>query len=255
MTLYISVINHNHDDIICQSETLKNLAEKHVVVIRSNTTPTDKLNQYVNCANIHLVVGKKQLGFAANNNAVFQFCSTALKMKKKDYFLALNPDVDIEIDAINDLLIYASELKSDISTINLFRDPDFIEYDNSIRYYHKISAPFLSLMGFKRNDIYNKDKVDKPINIDWAAGSFLLFRVEAYSKLSGFDEKYFMYFEDADICTRANREGMVVTYIPTVKAVHYASLKNRALFSKHFFWYTMSAFRYHFKNWRLGITD
>lgn len=254
MKLFISVVNHNHDEIICSSDTLKNLSRQHVVVIRSNTKPTEGLKIYSKKSGIHLITGDTTLGFSSNNNAVFRFCKDELNLNNDDYFLVLNPDVDITTDSISELLSLSNKYNSDISAINLFKDRAFTEYDNSIRRYHKLSSLLKALLGYERSDIYNKDNIKKPININWAAGSFLLIKSSAYDKLGGFDEKYFMYFEDADICTRANILGLRVIYFPNIKAVHYASHMNRNVFSKHFIWYLMSAFRYHFKN-ILRFTD
>ncbi|ENM5855482.1 glycosyltransferase family 2 protein [Vibrio mimicus] len=247
MKLFISVINHNHDEIICASDTLKNLSLQHIVVIRSNTEPTEELKRYSKKSGIHLVTGDTPLGFASNNNAVFRFCKDELDLSNDDYFLVLNPDVDITPDSIMALLSLSNEYNSDISAINLFKDQNLTEYDNSIRRYHTISSPLKSLFGYERTDIYNKDDIKQPIKINWAAGSFLLIKSSSYDRLRGFDESYFMYFEDADLCTRANSLGMSVIYFPNIKAVHYASHMNRNIFSKHFIWYSISAFRYHFK--------
>ena len=45
---------------------------------------------------------------------------------------------------------------------------------------------------------------------DWVGGMFMLFNSEDYNKLKGFDEKYFLYFEDVDICYRANKIGFTI---------------------------------------------
>ncbi|OEE68519.1 glycosyl transferase [Enterovibrio norvegicus] len=248
MNLYISVINHGHDDLITSRGTLPTLAKNYTVVLRSNTTPTDALIQYSEDAGIYLIHDGYTKGFATNNNAVFDYCQSMLGMTDKDYFLVLNPDVDISTESMERLLNLSIAKDSDISAINLFRDEAFTVYDNSIRHYHELLAPLKSLLGIKRTDVYDKDVISEPIEIDWAAGSFLLFKAMTYRKLEGFDEKYFMYFEDADLCTRANRSGYRVTYFPSIKAVHFASHQNRKLLSKHFYWYVKSSIRYHLRN-------
>lgn len=248
MKLYISVINHGHDELITSRDTLAALAKDYTVVIRSNTTPTNVITQYSTEAGIHLIHDGSPKGFASNNNAVFDYCQCKLGMTDKDYFLVLNPDVDITTDSMQKLLNLSSERNSDISAINLFRDAALTVYDNSIRHYPKLFAPLMSLLGIKRTDMYNKNSISEPIEIDWAAGSFLLFKADSFRKLGGFNEKYFMYFEDADLCTRANKKGLKVTYFPSIKAVHLASHQNRKLLSKHFVWYVKSSLKYHFQS-------
>ncbi len=255
MALFISVINHNHDDMISGSSTLKNLAQGHTVIIKSNTKAKTCLKDYCNKSGIHIVQGDSFKGFGANNNEIFNIAKTSFGMCDKDFFLVLNPDVDVSLDTTSLLLTELESTPADISAINLFKNRAMTEYDNSIRHYPKLLNPFKTLLGLPRKDLYKKELINKPINIDWAAGSFLLFRAGAYEELKGFDEKYFMYFEDADICTRANLKGYDVVYFPNINAVHYASHQNRKLFSKHFVWYWHSSLRYHLKFINKPLSD
>lgn len=247
MALFISVVNHHHDDIICNTDTLKKLACVHNVIIKSNTSPSSKLKEYCNVGGIHLLTSPMAKGFGANNNEVFDFATSELKMKSDDYFLVLNPDVIIEATDVNRLLQLAHDYNADISAINLYRNKEKTEYDNSIRHYHSLLNPLKSLIGLPRFDIYDKSLIKHPIKIDWAAGSFLLFKTQCYQALKGFDEEYFMYFEDVDICTRANKNGNTVMYFPHIEAIHLAALNNRKLLSRHFLWYLKSYFSFHFR--------
>jgi len=58
------------------------------------------------------------------------------------------------------------------------------------------------------------------IEVDWVSGSFMLVRREAFLALGGFDEAYFMYAEDVDLCWRAWRSGWKVVYVPQAEVVH-----------------------------------
>jgi N-acetylglucosaminyl-diphospho-decaprenol L-rhamnosyltransferase len=245
MKLYISVVNHHHDNLIISNNVLKNLALEHTVILKSNTSPSQELVEYCNKGNIHLLKKEKVLGFGANNNDVFHCAWSQLGMNDSDYFLVLNPDVIVENKQLEKLLKLAEQFNSDISAINLYKNCDKTLYDNSIRHYHSFLSPVKSLLGMERNDIYDKSEIHEPITIDWAAGSFLLFKAECYKKSNGFDERYFMYFEDADICTRANKQGLTVMYFPQIEAIHLAAHNNRKLFSKHLQWYITSLLRYH----------
>ncbi len=233
--------------MIVANPTLADLAKDFTVIIKSNTPTTDALSDYCIKHRIKLIQGETVKGFGANNNEVFQYCMIELKASPLDYFLVLNPDVEIDTKSLYQLINQAQEYNADISAINLFTDRSLSTYDNSIRRYPKLLTPIKSLLGIKRNDIFDKRQIEQPIKIEWAAGSFLLFKVRCFEQLTGFDEKYFMYFEDADICTRANKHKLHVYYFPDIKAIHYASHQNRKIFSKHFAWYSLSSVRYHFK--------
>lgn len=247
MKLYVSIVNHHHDDLICSNKMLEAIAQKYTVIIKSNTTPNDSLNNFCNKNNIKLLIGDKTKGFAANNNDVFKSISNKINFDS-DYFLILNPDIFIQPDAIERLLKQAEEHHSDISAINLFKDLEKKTFDNSIRYSPSLLNPIKSLLNIKRNDFYDKSKIENPHDIDWAAGSFLLIRCNVFRKLEGFDPSYFMYYEDADLCRRAHKLGFTIKYFPEITAIHLAQHQNRKILSKHFYYYCCSFTRYFLKS-------
>lgn len=247
MTLFISIINHHHDEMICSNPTLPKLAEEHTVIIKSNTRASKELRDYCSSFGITLIQGSNYKGFAANNNEVYHYAKLKLGMESEHFFLVLNPDVKIEHEMLSKLLSYSNQ-GGDILAINLFLDDNMKQYDNSIRKFPSIFNPIKSLLGLERKDKYDKSKITNPCCIDWAAGSFLLFKAKDYCRLNGFDEKFFMYFEDVDICKRAHKLGLKIYYFPDIKAVHLASHKNQSVFSKHAAWYWQSSFRYFLKH-------
>ncbi|MGD8232989.1 glycosyltransferase family 2 protein [Vibrio sp. TRT 1302] len=245
MALFISVINHNHDDMICDNPTLRNLAKEHTVIIKSNTLASQKLTDYCSSSLIHLIQGQKTKGFGANNNEVFHYAEHKLGMAENDHFLVLNPDVEVANTTINKLLVQSSADKCAISTINLFRNREMTKYDNSIRHFPSLLNPIKSLLKIKNTNHYDKDKICRPTQVDWAAGSFLLFKSGVYKNLGGFNEEYFMYFEDVDICKRASEQlHQKLTYFPQYKAIHFAQHSNRNILSKTFLFYMKSYFLY-----------
>lgn len=245
MGLYISVVNHYHDEMICKNPTFRKLAGSHHVVIKSNTIASVALKDYCTEAGILLIQGVERKGFGANNNEVFEFCKERLNMADSDYFLVLNPDVEITNTTVDQLLEVVMDSQTKIATINLFRNREMTLYDNSIRRFPSVLNPIKTLLKIKRNDYYHKEVITQPIAVDWAAGSFLLFSSEVYRKLQGFNERYFMYFEDVDICKRALiLLGYKVIYFPEHKAVHFAQHANRSILSKTFLSYLKSYIRY-----------
>jgi len=248
MTLYISVVNHNHDKMICENPTLRELASEHKVILKSNTPSTEELKEYCKKADIILLQGSDKKGFGANNNEVFKYAETTLNMSNNDHFLVLNPDVEVTNENINLLLSQVAKDNTKISTINLFKNKEMTEYDNSIRQFPTLMNPIKTLAGIKRTDHYNKSIIYKPTVIDWAAGSFLLFKFEVYKELSGFDEQYFMYFEDVDICRRSFNKGDFIIYYPHYKAIHTAQMTNRKILSVNFLHYLFSTVKYFIKN-------
>ncbi len=68
MKLFISVVNHNHDQMIINNQTLQQLATKHHVTLKSNTLASPKLTAHCIHNNISLLQGKSFKSFGANNN-------------------------------------------------------------------------------------------------------------------------------------------------------------------------------------------
>lgn len=84
---------------------------------------------------------------------------------------------------------------------------------------------------------------DAPLQVDWAAGMFVVFSASAFERVGGFDERFFMYLEDADICRRLRRKGLPTMLQPAVNVVHDAQrASHRSL--RHLQWHMTSALRY-----------
>jgi N-acetylglucosaminyl-diphospho-decaprenol L-rhamnosyltransferase len=57
--------------------------------------------------------------------------------------------------------------------------------------------------------------------VDWLTGAVMLIRREAYEEVGGFDERYFFYFEDVDLCTRLRAAGYTMLYRPEIRVTHF----------------------------------
>ncbi|OLQ76116.1 glycosyl transferase family 2 [Photobacterium proteolyticum] len=243
MAVYISVVSHGHGGLIKQLDCLANLAEKFNVVVKLNLKELD-LVSYLKENNIHVIDELYGLGFGHNNNVVFSHCSNILKMNDGDTFIVFNPDVISSVEAIEQLVDSMNKEKVPIAAVNLFKDAKYSLPDNSIRKFPSLTQFINSFLGLGNSSIINKKNIIKPTITDWAAGSFLAFTASHYKTLQGFDENYFMYCEDIDICFRSNRLGSPVTFFPNVKMQHLAEHANRSMFSKHFYWHLKSVIRF-----------
>jgi N-acetylglucosaminyl-diphospho-decaprenol L-rhamnosyltransferase len=86
-----------------------------------------------------------------------------------------------------------------------------------------------------------------PTPVDWVSGACMAIRRDAIQQIGPLDERFFMYFEDADLCRRARAAGWLVYYLPRVEIVHQTGAssrsKPRAVWLLH-----KSAFLYHRKH-------
>jgi GT2 family glycosyltransferase len=67
----------------------------------------------------------------------------------------------------------------------------------------------------------------RSVAVDWVSGACMLVRREAFAAVGGFDERYFLYWEDADLCRRLRGRGFQVRYVPGATAVHRVGRSSR----------------------------
>lgn len=246
---YISIVSHGNDDDIINNSNLKeiNQLDTVTVIIRDNLSST-RLKRY--CLENHFEYNASDaiLGFGANNNINFKVASN-LGMSKTDWFVLFNPDLNISAVMFVNLLNSLGNYSSQLFAINLYFDDKFSNMEYSLRKFPTFLSFFNILKGKSFTEAYDKANLTDGSLVDWAAASFLVFQTELYEKLNGFDESYFMYFEDVDLCYRANKfYNQHVVYLKNIKAIHEGGYKNRKIFSKHFRWYFSSLMRFLFKS-------
>ncbi|HIH4422392.1 TPA: glycosyltransferase family 2 protein, partial [Citrobacter freundii] len=115
---------------------------------------------------------------------------------------------------------------------------------------------FNSFFFGKNNTIIDKSKINDNTYVDWGAGSFLMIKISRYCEISGFDENYFMYCEDIDLCYRYTKcYDDSLLFIPSVIALHDFRKDSHKILSKHFFWHVKSLMYYmlrrHFYNYKV----
>lgn len=246
--VYISIVSHGNDDDIISNIDLSSINKLNnvFVLIRDNLN-SDILKLFCIRNNYVYSFSEQPLGFGENNNENFDL-ALKLGMSKNDVFILMNPDVLITCDMIIKLCNSIDCNRDFIYAVNLYKDNSFNVTEHSLRYFPSLINFLFFLKSKSFTKAYDKNKLNDKDFVDWAAGSFLVFKSDLYMNLQGFDTKYFMYFEDTDICYRAKSVFNVdVTYLKYIKAYHKGGYKNRILFSIHFKWYLSSLLRFLFK--------
>ncbi|MGB3681069.1 MAG: glycosyltransferase family 2 protein, partial [Rubrobacteraceae bacterium] len=91
------------------------------------------------------------------------------------------------------------------------------------------------------------DELSGPTEVDWVSGACMAVRREVLDGVGGLDERFFMYFEDADLCRRARDAGWTVYYLPQVEVLHLTGASSRSKVSAVWRLHK-SAFLYHRKH-------
>lgn len=152
-------------------------------------------------------------GFGENHNRNFEFCNS-------NYFIVVNPDIRIhDVKFLEKLALKLDEQVIDICGPKVVTPTG--ELEDSARNFPTIVSLYKKIF---TNQIEKSpiDVIQNTIDVDWLAGMFLCFKRDAFLKLHGFDEKYFMYYEDVDICLRAHTAEMKVCCLPTLIVEHSA---------------------------------
>ena len=83
------------------------------------------------------------------------------------------------------------------------------------------------------------------VTVDWLSGACMLARREALRSVNGFDERYFLYWEDADLCRRLRARGYQVGYVPSATAIHRVGYSSRSARSAAIRAFHQSAYLYY----------
>jgi N-acetylglucosaminyl-diphospho-decaprenol L-rhamnosyltransferase len=231
----ISIVNHKHGILVVDLlSDLLSLKYSGLEIIVTNNVEDNLVESFV-CENNDLVYIKNNspFGFGKNHN-------NAYKISHGDYFIVLNPDVRIKAFDFTSLINYFNINQKVFCITPKVVDLKGNLVDN-VRDFPSIFDLFRRFV-FRRIDYYHKS-FKTPTKIPWAAGIFLMFPKDKYELLKGFDEKYFMYMEDVDICHRIERNQGDLIYFPEIEIVHDARRNNRKNL-KHFFWHLKGVFRF-----------
>ena len=83
------------------------------------------------------------------------------------------------------------------------------------------------------------------VTVDWVSGACMLMRAAALRAVGGFDEQYFLYWEDADVCRRLRQRGYHIRYVPVGVAVHAVGRSSRTARAASVRAFHASAYRYY----------
>jgi len=220
-----------------------------------DNSPSDALKNEFTHPDIEYEFLNGNIGFGSAHNKVIN------KIKNKStYHLILNPDVSFNSQVIPKL-IEAVDSENNISIIS----PRVIYPDGKHQYTcRKFPGLFELIMrrsGFLKKAFpfvitkgeYRDLDLSEPFYPDFVMGCFQLFKTKDFVSISGFDERYFMYMEDVDICRKLVSKNKKILYYPKEEIIHLykkGSSKNINLFKHHI----LSIFKYFYK-WNITYSN
>lgn len=261
MKLSITIVNYNQKYFpkLCVEALKKSKTDFEFEIIICDNDSNDESLEYLKKAArdgyIKLVEPGKNLGYGSGHNF-------AARKAKGHYLLILNTDITVEENTLQKLVDYLDR-HHDVGMIG----PKLMYHNGTVQQSCRRNFKFFDLFikrtmlrklwPFKKRYekyIMGDFKHDSTQAVDLITGAFMMMPKAVFDKVGGFDERYFLFMEDFDLCRKVHEEGLKVVYYPEAVATHYHKRLSegsffKLLFNKISWWHLASAIKYHWK-WR-----
>lgn len=227
MDLSIIIVNYNVKEflqnLLHSIEKASSNISKEIIVIDNASDDGSVEVIKDKFPSVNLIENKINVGFGRANNQ-------GLAVAKGKYILFINPDCIVSEDTFDKMISFFEShpycglagckiLNSD-GTLQLACRRSFPGPWTSFTKVTGLSNIFPTSKIFARYNLTYLDK-NKTYEVDAVSGSFMMIRKEVYQKTNGFDEQFFMYGEDLDICYRVQQKGYKVFYVHSTQIIHY----------------------------------
>lgn len=233
--VFVIILNYNSRDTIkncLESVFYSDYKNFEVVVVDNNSTDGSFELAKGIFPKFHFIKNEKNLGFAAGNNIGIRF---ALE-KMTDYIFLLNNDAVLEKDTLSKLIRVAEKENYGIFSPLIHDRNDKIWYSGGKINWHSMRAIHLN----------NLPKDKKPYPTQYISGCAMLIKKEVFRKTGLLSEDYFLYYEDADFCLRARKNGFGCLIVPSAIVKHLE--KSEFNLSNKVYWLVISGLIFFGKN-------
>lgn len=238
LMITFSIVSHGQGHLI--ENFLNDLTNirllSYEIILTINIKENEKFLDKYSELPIKIIRNNKIKGFGENHNSAF-------KLSSGQFFVIVNPDIRINNPDFKSIIDFMQKDTTIGACGPLVQSSDG-EIQDSARFFPTISLLlnriFRIFFGLRNSSDYQI--INNPIKVDWLAGMFIFFKREVFSSVGGFDERYFMYYEDADICWRIKKGGWSVYLYPEITVIHDAQRTSWKKF-KFFRWHLRSIIR------------
>jgi N-acetylglucosaminyl-diphospho-decaprenol L-rhamnosyltransferase len=217
----------------------------NIVVVDNASTDSSVAGLAAQRAGLDLMLNAKNVGFAAA-------CNQGAKRGSAPFLLFLNPDVQVKPNALATAVRYLNEpAHSDVGILGI----QLLGMDGRVQRTcaraPTASALLLQSLFLDRlcsalvapHFLTHWDHGDtRPV--DQVMGAFLLIRRQLFERLGGFDERFFLYYEDVDLCLSAREAGCSVVYHAGAQAFHLGQGTTSAIKDRRLFYQASSRVQY-----------
>jgi GT2 family glycosyltransferase len=227
--LSVVILNFNTGDYLqkcLQSISLSDLDSKKYEVIVVDNASSDQsitLSKKIPLLNLKYLILKNNLGFAAGNNRALSLLSPS-----SEFVLFLNPDTTVESKTLSNMLeFFKQNLKVDASTCYLkFALTGKLQPEC----HRDFPTPMAALLHFTgiSSRAYFMEYLDysKVQKINACSGAFLMLKRSVGDSIGWWNEKYFYYGEDLDLCYKLRQKGFSLFFYPFTQVTHYQGISS-----------------------------
>ncbi len=196
------------------------------VVVVDNHSPPHRLAQVLRrCPGVSLRRWGRNRGFARAVNE-------GVRLSRGRWCLLLNPDLSVTPEFIAGVLAVADELTAAEPRAGIIGF--HLKNGDGSRQLSSGSFPSLpgTLAGLalpRARRKYREITAHTRCRVPWVTGCCLLVRRDCLRDVGGFDEEFFLYYEDVDLCRRARARGWSIWYDPSLYAVHHSPVHQRTM--------------------------
>lgn len=215
----VLILQQNGENILdnCLSSLKKTNYSNFKVYVLLNDSK-DQSEEIIKKHRVKYFKSNKNLGFAGGTNFL-------INKTNSDYVVFLNNDTEVDKNWLKELIIFAE--KNKVASCQ----PKILNLNNKSNFDHAgASGGFIDKYGylFCRGRIFSKTEKDngqynKPRQIFWASGACMLVKRKTLEKTGIFDEDFFLYGEELDLCWRINNSGEKIFIVPSAKISHLGS--------------------------------
>ncbi|NTV41523.1 MAG: glycosyltransferase family 2 protein [Candidatus Moranbacteria bacterium] len=235
-SVFVVVLNYNGKEVLkdCLSSIYQSNYPKFEVVVIDNGSRDGSMEDAKNIfSKAHFIKNFQNMGYAKGNNVGIRF---ALE-RFADYVLVLNNDACLKTNTLSELLNEAEKrpLPSVFNPVILNTDEKSVWFSGGQIKWLKIKTVHL-----------RKISSNNPFRTQYCTGCAMFVSKDVFKKIGLFDERYFLYYEDADFSVRAKRAGFDLFICPSAKVIHHeqSSIKNK---SKNY-WLILSGLLFFYLN-------
>ncbi len=222
--LGVSIVNFNSGEFLSKClgslDNVKEEVDLEIFVVDNASSDNSLELARKQFPKINYIEMEENLGFGRANNI-------ALEKIKCEFILILNPDTEIEKGVLGKMVLFL-EKNPEVGAVScrVLLENGSLDWASHRGFPTPLAAFLYYFLG--DDSLYHLTK--KPMNelheVDAISGAFFLTRKSVLDKVGEFDEDFFMYAEDIDLCFRIKQEGFKVMYVPEVSIVHHKGISS-----------------------------